>query len=82
MSLANCRRTYWRPGPGHLWHCYVKLRKGRYESLCARLEIAGRGAIGGAYCRRPICVLRCVRCDLVEIEYLRSGESLPPSKRS
>lgn len=66
-------KRYWRDTGSGLYHCFVSEGR-RWVSLCGERTIA---STGGQAMRRPICVKRCGRCDIMEIKGCKAEESLP-----
>lgn len=75
-------KLYWRPrvSMGRVmnfpWHCYKKSGKW-WEALCGQAVIY---RTGGQDCRRPDPLMRCGRCDGLEMErrgWEESGRNKP-----
>ena len=76
QGLAD--KLYWRPLRG-IWCCFRKVRnRGYYVSLCGWRK---RKRSGGQAARRPEAVLRCGRCDGLEIQRRGWEESGPVTER-
>lgn len=72
-------KIYWRPMSQWRWCAFVRGVRGgpRYVSLCGRSH---RSRSGGQECARPPAMLRCVGCDLEELDrrgWEESGAELP-----
>lgn len=67
-------KLYWRSENG--WHCYQRVAAGRYQALCGRFEVK---RIGNQKLNRPAALLRCGRCDGLEMERRGLEESADAS---
>ena len=75
MSFGFTDKLYWRPMGNGVWHCFKKKAHadgGGYASLCQRAE---RDRAGGQAITRPPAVLRCGRCDGLEMDRRKWNES-------
>lgn len=73
-------KLFWRPVNRDDWHCFKKLCRvdgGGYISLCGRHE---RPRSGGQSICRPPSVLRCARCDVLEMKRRGWDEGGPDSE--
>ena len=78
-------KIYWRQvGGGWSWHAFKRLAEQfkfqgktiRYGSLCGSVHIERSG---GQDCRRPYALMRCGRCDNLEMQRRGWEESWPES---
>lgn len=69
-------KLYWR-FTGR-WHCFTRVEGGGYISLCGNHSLKRSG---GQSSRRPEPILRCGRCDNLEMDrrgWAESGPTLEP----